>query len=273
MSLPHAKLAFQSDDDLSIVRPDDGELPPFQQFFMRGSTPTAVRRQAFGEYTWMIMLTPDAFDVNRVSYMTAAAHPSPQSQWLQPPVSLGDLSSSTDFQKTALASATDEYTASIIILKNRQGRIPAAVGNLTTDTSEATLANERVLQVDSGTFISSGGYSTGEIQLRLENSSLEQAEEQILKLSNGDWICLAGRLSENNNLPRGDVYQWYRVVMVDDIVSVSTTTFTRRVTISGPDWSSDVGDPTHAIIVDGVVGVYQKRVRLESRSPWTPAGP
>src|SRR5690606_12323375 len=112
---------------------------------------------------------------------------------------------------------------------------------------------------------------------------LEDAEKHVLKLSNGDWICLARRMTNTptnstTSFPRGDVYQWYRVVMVDDIQTTSTG-FSRRVTISGPDWPVDMTSPpasitatqpTHAIIVEGVVGVYSKRVRLESKSLWSP---
>ena len=279
MSLPHARLAFQSDDDLSIERPDDGELPPFQSFYRRGNPEVFVRRQAMGEYTWMIMLTPQPASLSRYSTLASLGTPT-ESEHAQPPINLGTITGFTnaDAIRTSLRNAaTDEYTASIIILKNRQGRIPAAVGDLTTNTLEATLTNERVVRVQN--FISSGGYSTGEVQLQASGTR-EQAEELSLKLSNGDWICLAARLPLHNGFPRGDVYQWYRVVMVDDIVDSSgsitgtTAPFTRRVTISGPDWSEGIGTPaippTHAIIVDGVVGVYQKRVRLESRSPWTP---
>ena len=59
LSLPQAKLAFQSEDDLATERPSDGELPAFQTFFNRSAAVSGnatgtniggeVKRQAEGE--------------------------------------------------------------------------------------------------------------------------------------------------------------------------------------------------------------------------------
>lgn len=280
LSLAQAKVGFQSDDDLAFERPDDGDLPSFQRFFQRGTTPTFVKRQALGEYTWMIMLTPELLDLSKVSHAGSALS-NAELTWLQPPINQasGPPSRVPEINATLSNAATDEYTASVIIMKNRQGSIPLDVdSSLATIDTEDERRNERMLEVSS--FLSSGGYSTGEVELRYTGSSLEDAEDLYLDFSNGDWICLARRApnsststygSTYDNYPTGDIYQWYRVVLVDDIVSNSGN-FTRRLSISGPDWpSSDPAlSPSHAIVVDGVVGVYTKRVKLETRTPWTP---
>ncbi|RCS54555.1 hypothetical protein DTL42_05300 [Bremerella cremea] len=307
LSLPQAKVAFQSDDDLAYERPSDGEQPGFQTFFNRTAAADTngpnyygdVKRQAAGEYSWMIMLTPEPFDLSNVSALTSSALTANEARWMQPPINIAvDASGNTvnlngtnsprfdnELFPTLKNAATDEYTAHVIIMKNRQGTIPTGdVSTITATSDPEYQSNERMVRVSD--FLASGGYSTGEVELSQKGGTLEDAEKRVLKLSNGDWICLARRMTNTptnstTSFPRGDVYQWYRVVMVDDIVDTSgsgTGPFTRRITINGPDWPVDTTSnasitatqPTHAIIVEGVVGVYSKRVRLESKSLWSP---
>ncbi|PQO27405.1 hypothetical protein C5Y96_17860 [Blastopirellula marina] len=308
LSLPQAKYAFQSNDDLAFERPEDGELAPFQRFYDRSGS--SVRRQAMGEYSWMVMLVPETTETFECRGPSNNILSIAFENWLNPPINYNalntgaglDANARAQLQSIIDAKATDEYTAHVIIMRNRLGLIPdgdstsTPVGEVdgedTADPESLEYSNERVLRVTQ--FFSTGGYSTGEVTIFQEGGTLKQAEEQTLKISNGDWICLARRLpsrreqlatmapfppKSNTRYPRGDIYQWYKVVMVDD-VEASGSNFTRRLTISGPDWpfvttdADDIGSfstiPTHAIIVDGVVGVYSKRVRLETQSPWSP---
>ncbi|GAA4438743.1 hypothetical protein [Bremerella cremea] len=281
LSFAQAKIGFQTDDDVAVTRPSDGDLPPYQTFFQRGATPASVKRQAAGEYSWMIMLTPEPFALGNVSAMTSSLNTS-TAQALRPPLNTGStalvgmgVSNTTEqneVRATLANSVTDEYTAHVIIMKERQGRIPTAAIAMPA-TTEVVRTNERILQVVSGSFIPTGGYSTGEVNLQVTTSlTQDEVEDSYLKFSNGDWICLAGRMSigGNTSFPRGDLYQWYRVVMADDLQPESSLPgFSRNLTISGPDWPGD-SPPTHAIAVEGVVGVYSKRVTLESQNPWTP---
>lgn len=297
LSLAQSKYVFQSNDDLAFERPEDGELPPFQRFFDRSGS--SVRRQAMGEYSWMVMLVPDPIETRPRRTTTPASVSRPEENWLNPPIDYNAASSvQAGLRDIVETAATDEYVAHVIIMRNRLGLIPegdssstpvgAVDGEDASDPESLEYTNERVLRVTD--FFSSGGFSTGEVTLLQEGGTLEQAEDQTLKVSNGDWICLARRLpaqrtgATNTRYPRGDMYQWYKVVMVDDVVAASSTgPFTRRITINGPDWPVEDTDadtdtdantlpsvPTHAIIVDGVVGVYSKRVRLETQSPWSP---
>lgn len=273
LNLPQAKSAFQSDDDLAFERPDDGELPSFQRFFQRGATPASVKRQAMGEYTWMVMLTPEPFALSTVDQITAGLN-NVHGTYMQPPLSTTDSYSNSDkaeVDATLATAATDEYTAHVIITRDRQANLP--LGDISTIDTEEEKTNERVLEVTD--FFSSSGYSTGEVQISVTGGTLEEAEDLYLKVSNGDWICLARRIPPAGgtpaSFPRGDVYQWYKVVMVDEVVPTTPAGgFTRRLTINGPDWPASSYLPTHAILVDGVVGVYSKRVRLENSSPWSP---
>ncbi|MEW4561389.1 hypothetical protein AB1K70_02620 [Bremerella sp. JC770] len=287
LTLPQSKVAFQSNDDLAFERPDDGDLPAFQRFFDRGGSD--VRRQAMGEYSWMVMLVPEPIEmIDRTTFTAPLSIP--QENWLNPPVNYATtIADLADLQTIANRCATDEYVAHVIVMRNRLATIPSGAvdGEDTSDSESLEYINERVLRVTE--FFGSGGYSTGEVTIFQEGGDLELAEDQTLKVSNGDWICLARRLpasrsgTTNTHHPRGDMYQWYKVVMVDDVVADGSGNFTRRLTINGPDWPVEDTDadtdsdatslssaPTHAIIVDGVVGVYSKRVRLETQTPWSP---
>ncbi len=295
LSLAQSKYAFQSNDDLAFERPNDGELSSFQRFYERSGS--NVRRQAMGEYSWMVMLVPEPTELYECRGSVSDTVTVPYENWLSPPINYNaldpgngiDANERQNLRGILAAKATDEYMAHVIIMRNRLGLIPegdtsttpsgAVDGSDTTDPESLEYTNERVLRVTE--FFGSGGYSTGEVTIFQEGGDLELAEDQTLKISNGDWICLARRLPArreqlnpmppptNTRYPRGDIYQWYKVVMADDVVADGSGNFTRRLTINGPDWNSAVS-PTHAIIVDGVVGVYSKRVRLESLSPWSP---
>ncbi|MEX2359223.1 MAG: hypothetical protein WEE51_12920, partial [Pirellulaceae bacterium] len=217
-----------------------------------------VRRQAQGDYTWMLMLVPELRNIQPLAGTATAAQ-------LSPPITYGPVAATpTDAQAALNRNLTDEYNLSVIVMQQRQPRIPLAgeFGSMQTGAHPS----ERVLAIPSTSFASTGGYSTGEVQLVMDNSDGATPEqvENMLRLSNGDWICLARRVVVST-YPAGDVYQWCRVSSVSEIIDPGTATPSIYVTFTGPDWSSVAGNnrPTHAIIVEGVVGVYTKRVRLD----------
>ncbi|EAQ80000.1 type IV pilus modification PilV family protein [Blastopirellula marina] len=231
--------AFVSDDDYGVgtaggyERPKDREDPLLQKFFTRGGT--AIRRQSQGTYSWAIMLVPEF----------ASVPVNTTSGGLTPP-----FSAATD----ASQLPTDQYTMSTIIFQNRQGDIPGSA-------DIATSLNERVLGVDGASFISGGGAS-GEVEV--------SGTEAELDMRTGDWICLSTRITRTvsgDSYYWGDVFKWYRIIAMDEI-DASGTPF-RRLTISGPDWNA-TDPPTQAIYVEDVIGVYERKVRLETGSPWTP---
>lgn len=312
LSIPEARMAFESEDDLSFERPSDGEAPPVQSFYTRGNVANTnnhnvsgistnlggeVRRQAAGEYTWMIMLTPEPLDLFRVSAFPGTGQPTlttSQVAWMHPPINTSATAPSgglTNVLPTLNAAATNEYVASILILKDRQGTIPRGdvPNTITPGSSEQWQTNERILEIVPGSFVGGSGAATGEIQIQQTGGTREDAEERTLKARNGDWICLVRRMpsydydnitgmgpSNTRRLPRGDVYIWYKIVMVDEVedstgnATGTSQPFTRRLTLSGPDWPVDAHQPTHAIMVEGVVGVYTRNVRLQSESLWSP---
>ncbi|PQO42279.1 hypothetical protein C5Y93_28475 [Blastopirellula marina] len=320
LSIPEARMAFESEDDLAFERPSDGEAPPIQSFYTRDAVKGTnnhntsgvstnrdgeIRRQAAGEYTWMIMLTPEPLDLYRVAPFAPTVPPNPptlsaaQAAWMHPPINTAASGSNSVMTGILNAAATNEYVASVLILKNRQGTIPTGAvpsGGVTSGSDERWQTNERILRVDPSSFVAASGGATGEIQIVQYGGTREDAEERTLKASNGDWICLVRRMPSHDynppgtgtntrRLPRGDVYLWYKIVMVDEVVDSTgsptgtTAPFTRYLTLSGPDWPVDNDStvsnreplqPTHAIMVEGVVGVYTRNVRLQTPNLWTP---
>jgi Tfp pilus assembly protein PilV len=124
--------------------------------------------------------------------------------------------------------------------------------------------HERVLTVAS---MPGSGIMGGEVQLTASS-------EAELNIRPNDWIMLSGRVQHTINfqgpfpplntprwIPR---FKWYRV---SDTEAEATDddgdgTWERYVTLMGPDWDVLLGN-TQAVYVEGVVGVYEKTIRLE----------
>ncbi|UUO05257.1 prepilin-type N-terminal cleavage/methylation domain-containing protein [Blastopirellula sp. J2-11] len=248
-----AERAFVSDDDYGVgtaggyERPKDREEPLLQKFFTRGGT--NIRRQSQGTYSWAIMLVPEASST-RVNTSTGGN---------MPPFATAAAGSTTGNSQPP----TDQYVMSTIIFQNRQGDIPTSAD--IAGATERGLLNERVLTVETGSFISGGG-TTGEIQLTA-------GTPELLDMKTGDWICLTVRVTRtigSNMYYWGDNFKWYRVVAMDEIEEVTVgSKYDLRLTLDGPDWNA-MDPPTQAIYVEDVVGVYERKVRLETGSPWTP---
>jgi hypothetical protein len=129
---------------------------------------------------------------------------------------------------------------------------------------EMDAVHERVLTVAS---FPGGGIMGGEVQLTASSQA-------ALNIRPNDWIMLSGIARHTMNHP-GPVppagtprwitrFKWYRV---SDTEAEATDddgdgTWERYVTLMGSDW--DIGPAfTQAVYVEGVVGVYEKTIRLE----------
>lgn len=86
-----------------------------------------------------------------------------------------------------------------------------------------------------------------------------------LDVREGDWLML---LSGGVNR----VLKWYRVQGAEREPQVGrpagNTLYTRMVTVFGPDWDTSLA--CQAVLLNGVVAVYEKTIRLETSSSWTP---
>lgn len=254
MSEAQAHLAFSSSDQLAFERPKATDDPltnsPVQQFYVDGAT--ALKRQIQRPFSWMIMLTPEP--VNGLMLYGPASDP----QRFYPPFSATD--------DTALVNnkeySTDQYNMSTIIMRNR----PVPADFTFPDNEDIVDRDEQVFEVTD--------FSFGEVTLRMPTTTFDADEsEDIMDLARGKWICLTARFRSGTPITaRHSVYKWYRVLSVDE---VNTNNNTLNVSIQGPDWnyldsSGNIDPPTQAIYVRSVVGVYERKVRLESLSKWTP---
>ena len=151
------------------------------------------------------------------------------------------------------APSLDTYVLSIVMFHDR----PAGLS-----LSEVDPLRERIVELET---MASGspvpGVSGGEVQLK-------SGTEAALKLRPNDWIMLSGFVSHGGGGPSIPVFKWYRVSDCDPEVEFDGTTYTRYATLIGEDWNTAVPLTTlRATIVDGVVGVYEKTIRLEPGGP------
>ena len=240
MPLTQANLAFASSDQLAFERPKATDDPltntPRQQFYLDSTTP--IKRQIQRPFSWMMMLVPEP-----IVGLTGT-----------PPFDASELSAS-------VGSATDQYNMSTIIMRNRQvSELP--------DAFPDPLFNEYVVDRDEQVFMVDS-YSFGEVTLRMPTVTptdfTPEEIEDIMDLARGSWICLGARIGTATTAIN-DVHKWYRVQSVDEIDFSNNTL---NISIQGPDWDySDI--PRQAIYIRSVVGVYERKVRLESLSKWTP---
>lgn len=115
--------------------------------------------------------------------------------------------------------------------------------------------------------IDGGGLGGGDVYLMSQN-------RDWLELRKNSWIMLKGRevaFQIGTFAVRRNVFKWYRVVNLDDIVEEPSLPnkqpgFGRFVTLAGPDWQvrTTPADIAEAAIIDDVVGVYTTLVDVNS---------
>ncbi|MBX3415516.1 MAG: hypothetical protein KF708_22725 [Pirellulales bacterium] len=250
MSLAQTERLFRSSDDLVFGLPDnqpDGR--PFASLGTAGQV-----RQYTGDYSWMVTIAP--YLNEHTANLPAAERP--QSY----------IVSTVVFQKRIVELAPED-------IGNRVGTPPT----------------ERLVYCD---FMSGIGLGGGDVRLRLPVGTLGNNDPNQPKNSDfpavkpGQWIMLSAWLLPGNGVS-GAVFRWYRVVSAGPLTSAVSggvvTEWYQDVTLSGPDfWRSsvtvfgslyaDADDLTppsgkitvYATIVDGVVGVYEKTMRLDTRA-------
>ncbi len=238
MSLAAAMEIFSSQDDLVFDLPDDPTFPPLQNF-----SDLQTRRQAMGRFSWLATLTPK--------------------QHLQ---AIWD-DGATDYG--------DSYILSIVVFHDRDMSM-----NVEDPDPENTLwetygpANERVLDV----LIPHMGFAGGDVVLRTR----PDRPLQDLDIRPGNWVMLSTRIPTTPE--HLHFFRWYHVVGADGGVDLAPGgeegegPWERNVSLHGSDWDLFVGlvDEfpyanlrTQATVLNNVVAVYEKTVRLETSSLWT----
>ena len=150
------------------------------------------------------------------------------------------------------ASFNDTYVLSIVMFYDR----PTSFG-YNEATTAFDLPDERTL----GVTFTGGGVMGGEVLL----TSSSATAEADLKIRPNDWIMLSGIATHATAPPPGvPVFKWYRV---SDTEAETTDddgdgTWERYATLMGPDWDTSLSNQ-RAVYVEGVVGVYEKTIRLE----------
>ncbi len=92
----------------------------------------------------------------------------------------------------------------------------------------------------------------------------------------GEWVLVSGWYdasgqARKNGAGTNTMFLWYRVVAADKSDDGNSQTYP-TVTLAGPDWAWDarICKPSHITIIDGCVGVFEKTVRLEGPSMYSP---
>lgn len=131
--------------------------------------------------------------------------------------------------------------------------------------------NERVVQIrlnPPGEFFS-GGITGGDAIIRPRPGRTEDD----LELDTGQWVMLSARYLAPPPANSIVVHKWYRVLSTDKEIDFDNNGPLRHVTFFGPDF--DVANVLPAApvvqvtIMEGVIGVYEKTIRLEQSSLWT----
>jgi len=240
---------FTFEDDLSFLRPeDDRSKPAAQSFDLLGGTGGNAKRLSDGHLSWMATLVP------KVGLVQKNVNPSDQ------PIR-GFAQTSATLIMTA--QPTDEYVLSIVVFNDR-----------TFDPLQIDPYSERLVQ---GT-VQGDGSTGGEILL-------QDNDPKMLKLRPNDWVLLSGVYTYRqpggatvlSNVP---AFQWYRVSDCDVEPEPSGMNPSQQIyaTLIGQDWNMDVVNPrlpnvqsyfgtrsgtVQVTIVEGVVAVYEKTIRLE----------
>jgi len=152
---------------------------------------------------------------------------------------------------------SDAFRLSVIVVHNRDFSIGAAPAN-DKDRAE-DLVSERTANVAARADLLSAGYRGGAVRITGSNKA-------NVKVARNDWVMLSATSST------GPIYQWYKVTDVDTVPINTAGTWTREIMLQGPDWPLNETslETPEVTIVTGVVGVYEKTIRLElGQSMWT----
>lgn len=144
-------------------------------------------------------------------------------------------------------NTSDTYVLSIVMFYDR----PTSFG-YNEATGAFDLPDERTL----GVTFPGGGVMGGEVLLTASS-------EAALNIRPNDWILLSG-IASHSSTAGVPAFKWYRV---SDTEAETTDddgngTWERYATLIGSDWDTSLTNQ-RAVYVEGVVGVYEKTIRLE----------
>jgi len=131
---------------------------------------------------------------------------------------------------------TDLYRLSVVVFHNR-----------TFDAQSE--------QVTTVTF-RGGGLGGGDVRI---SPPLNDPDNET---SEGNWLFLGRNTGYGG---QRQMHGWYKIIAVSNDIQNNS----RELTLEGRDWTPDPNLPTQAVWVKGVVGVYERTMRLEGPSEWS----
>jgi type II secretory pathway pseudopilin PulG len=254
LSQEQARLWFRSADDLIFNRDAkdaNGPLPALQSYMTfpdPGGSKTNLpgRRDYMAEYEWIATLTPKLNG------------------------------------QTGNSVNSGEYVMSVVVLHNRRPRLDTILVN--SGASDNFAEDERVADV---TTFYGNGIGGGDILVQTrEHSNLTPNRhiEADLQVRENDWAMLSGMLYSNAANPAttpptpvAPLFQWYRVTGVQAETSGpnAASAYEKQFTLQGADWPLDTTRGLYVLpatapnyftqitFVSGVVGVFERTIRLE----------
>lgn len=275
MSLPAAKRVFTWQDAVVFSQPTDSSKRPIWSVVTdkgtSASSQSALSRQTADDYSWFATVVPS------------------------------DALSSTTNQTEVTASVAVVYKRDLNYIQ--RGEVPTAAPFSAPAPGERPAPPERIVFVDvMGSGIGGGEMRLRlAAETGTANDNPAQPEKSDLPaVKIGQWIMLTGWKRPDLSIPAADlgaaayppertaVFRWYRVTNAGGLqyganfFGDGVNQWYQNVTLSGPDWNPEQFldtdnpqsrkshiDPTTngrtatAIIVQGVVAVYEQTIQLE----------
>jgi hypothetical protein len=230
-----ADAIFMFGDDLVFLRDNDRSKPATLPFDRLTSDTGFGKRQSEGHFSWMATLVPE-------------------------------------LNGTALGF-NDLYTLSLVMFYDRPTSLNVADPQYGLNERIVGVAEINGSATDFGAGFGGGEFGLTARDVTDANGKILVSGETLLKLRPNDWVCLAAKaphtIMHGGNFIQVPTFKWYRVSDCEpEATDLGSGNWGLYVTLVGQDWPYPAkysnGDQfTFAYIVEGVVAVYEKSVRLE----------
>lgn len=241
---------FRSNDDIAYTTPTDKSYKPLPQriFGPTGPFGTNLNTGALGyasngDYSWLAIIAPDVYESLGAQALNSLAYPGSVQQ-------------------------TFRYTAHVVVFYQR---------DLTVATTASGKAPaERVVQINFSPAAAAGSAvnlaSVAYLSAPLATSTDQAAE--YLDVRAEQWLMVTTQVPAAQVLQQPTLatlpftkISWYRVISASPTLDTSNR---RIVRLAGPEWVTNAGSATAAcVILDGVVGVYEKSYQMDGHSSWS----
>jgi hypothetical protein len=210
-------------DDEVLSDPLNGDEDPNEK---ADATAHPIQVAFGGDYSWMLTVQPSLVEIEETKRQIAAGMS----------------------QQDAMADYLKTYEVSAVVFYKR---------DLVPEASSGEVPAERLVDVDLDKI------SGSDLTLR----SSDGADHLAIKPN--DWIML---FAIDNSAGSYKTAKWFRVLAVDEEPTPDGGDWIRSVTLDGPDIVEALGNPNiltgtldeiHAVLADGVIGVYTTTVRLD----------